>query len=135
MKKLATILIILMVTLSCSNSKKNNSKENNNLKTQEVAANYKSIEVDIEGMTCEIGCARLIQSKLSKVDGISFTKVDFESKKGIFTYDSNKLTKEDIALNVSKIAGGDLYFISKIQELDSIVEKNNKKDTITEKIE
>lgn len=123
MKKIASILIILMVTLSCSNSKKNSAEENNNLKTQKVATNYKSIEVDIEGMTCEIGCARLIQSKLSKVDGITYTRVDFESKKGFFTYDANKLTKEDIALNVSKIAGGDLYFISKTKELDTILKK------------
>tara|TARA_R110001583_G_scaffold28190_2_gene100365 strand:- start:5456 stop:5821 length:366 start_codon:yes stop_codon:yes gene_type:complete len=121
MKKIASLLIIVLITVSCNETKKEDSTTTANKK--EVAANYKSIEVEIEGMTCEIGCARLIQSKLSKVDGITYTKVDFESKKGIFTFDSNKLTKEDIALNVSKIADGNLYAISKIKELDSIIKK------------
>jgi mercuric ion binding protein len=133
MKKIASLIIIVLITVSCNETKKENSTTNTN-KT-EVAANYKSIELEIEGMTCEIGCARLIQSKLSKVDGIVYTKVDFESEKGIFTYDSNKLTKEDIALNVNKIAGGDLYSVTKTKELDSIIEKKEEKQIKNNKIE
>ena len=99
MKNLLTTLILAIVFFSCNEVKKEKKNEKSEVKTEEVAANYKSIEVEIEGMTCEIGCARLIQSKLSKVDGITYTKVDFESKKGQFTYDSNKISQNDIKKN------------------------------------
>jgi len=127
MKNITTILLIIITafSFSCNQSKKNETPK------QEVAANYKSIEVEIEGMTCEIGCARLIQSKLSKVEGVTYAKVNFESKKGLFTFDSNKLNKEAIAEKISQIAGGDLYSVSKATEIDLIVKETDKDiDTI-----
>jgi len=127
MKNITTILLIIITafSFSCNQSKKNETPK------QEVAANYKSIEVEIEGMTCEIGCARLIQSKLSKVEGVTYAKVNFESKKGLFTFDSNKLNKEAIAEKISQIAGGDLYSVSKATEIDLIVKETDKNiDTI-----
>ena len=126
MKNLLTTLILAIVFFSCNEVKKEKKNEKSEVKTEEVAANYKSIEVEIEGMTCEIGCARLIQSKLSKVDGITYTKVDFESKKGQFTYDSNKISQNDIVKKINGIAGGDLYSVTKTEELSEI-----KKDSIS----
>ena len=126
MKNLLTTLILAIVFFSCNEVKKEKKNEKSEVKTEEVAANYKSIEVEIEGMTCEIGCARLIQSKISKVDGITYTKVDFESKKGQFTYDSNKISQNDIVKKINGIAGGDLYSVTKTEELSEI-----KKDSIS----
>jgi len=121
MKNSFLILIISLILISCNETKKENTVEQTDTKLEEVAANYKSIEVDIEGMTCEIGCARTIQSKLSKVKGVTYSKVDFESKKGIFTYDSNKLSENDITNKIDGIAGGDVYSVTKTEELDKIV--------------
>jgi Cu+-exporting ATPase len=120
MKKIAFILIVSFIFISCNNTSK---KEANEVKTPEteVAANYKSIEVEIEGMTCEIGCARTIQSKLSKVDGVTYSIVDFESKKGIFTFDENKLSEYDIVNKIDGIAGGDVYTVTKTTNLEEIV--------------
>jgi len=121
MKKSIYLFVLCFILFSCkeeAKAEKTTPKDT----TEEVTANLKSIEVDIEGMTCEIGCARLIQSKLSKVDGVTYTKVSFESGKGQFTFDSNKLSKEDIEKNINKIAGGDLYSVKNIKELDAIIE-------------
>lgn len=123
MKNLFYILLILIAFVSCKDSKTANGTDNN---TKATAENFKSIEVNIEGMTCEIGCARLIQSKLSKVDGVAYTNVNFESKKGIFTFDANKLTSGDITEKINKIAGGDLYSVSKTTELDKVIKKSPK---------
>jgi len=112
--------VLTAITFSCNQSKSKDQSKINETTQQEVAANYKSIEVAIEGMTCEIGCARLIQSKMSKVEGVTYTKVDFESKKGLFTFDSNKLSTEDIAEKIGGIAGGDLYSVSKTTDIDLI---------------
>ncbi|MEX1383773.1 heavy-metal-associated domain-containing protein [Lutibacter sp.] len=131
MKKLI-VLLFIFAAFSCNETKKTSLDTKIDAEKAEVAANYKSVEVEIEGMTCEIGCARLIQSKMSKVDGITYTKVDFESKKGLFTFDSNKLNKEAITEKISKIAGGDLYSVSKTTEIDLIVKETSENKDIIE---
>jgi len=118
MRKYISVIIISFVLFSCNEAKKDAVKE---VAKPEMAVSYKSIEVDIEGMTCEIGCARTIQSKLSKVEGITYSKVNFEAKKGQFTYDENKLKKEDIITKINGIAGGDLYKVTKATDIEEII--------------
>ena len=117
MKNLISIFIISVLLFSCNTDKKQSVLEKSNVKKEEVAANYKSIEVDIEGMTCEIGCARTIESKLSKYNGVTYSNVSFEAKKGQFTFDSNKISQEDIISKITGIAGGEIYSISKTKEI------------------
>jgi len=123
MKKTIAIFTLIFVVISCKETLKETSIEKSTLKKSEIAASYKSIEVDIEGMTCEIGCARTIQSKISKVNGVTYSKVNFEANKGQFTYDENKITKEDIIHKIDGIGGGDLYKVTKTTEIEGIIEK------------
>jgi len=122
MKKLIVVLFVVFA-FSCNETKKETTTKEVITEKPEVAANYKSIEVDIEGMTCEIGCAKTIESKLSKFEGVTYSKVNFETKKGQFTYDANKVDKEAIVAKITGIAGGDLYSVTKTQELDEILKK------------
>lgn len=124
MKKAISVLTIAFVLFSCTETKKENSTAKPGIEKQEVAANYKSIEVEIEGMTCEIGCAKTIESKLSKVEGITYSKVNFEAKIGQFTFDENKISQEDIAKKIDGIGGGALYKTTKITEIKEIKEIN-----------
>ena len=81
------------------------------------------VKLDIEGMTCEIGCAKLIQSKLYKTDGVNFAKISFADSSGVVRYDARKLTESDIKNAVEGAGGGDLYRIKEIvylEQLDSI---------------
>ncbi len=71
-----------------------------------------TIEVSIEGMTCEIGCAKLIESKVHKLEGVTLSKVNFEEKTGQFSFDSNKISEEEIVKNINGIAGGELYKVT-----------------------
>ncbi|HEY9222118.1 MAG TPA: heavy metal-associated domain-containing protein [Lutibacter sp.] len=127
MKKAIYILSIAVLLFSCNDSKKEVSVKKSGIEKQEVAANHKSIEVEIEGMTCEIGCAKTIESKLSKTEGVKYSKVNFEAKVGQFTYDENKISKEDIAKKIAGIGGGDLYKATKITEIEEIkqITENN----------
>ena len=121
------ILSIAFVLFSCNDAKKEVSGEKSGIEKQEVAANYKTIEVEIEGMTCEIGCAKTIESKLSKTKGVTYSKVSFEDKIGQFTYDENKISQDDIAKKIAGIGGGALYKVLKITEIEEIkvFEENN----------
>jgi Cu+-exporting ATPase len=122
MQKTLSILIIAFVLFSCNEAKKDTNINKSGIEKQEVAANYKSIEVEIEGMTCEIGCAKTIESRLSKVEGVKYSKVNFEAKIGQFTFDENKISQEDIAKKIAGIAGGALYKATKITEVEEIKE-------------
>lgn len=121
MKKIITAIAFTFVFIACDEVKKENPAETINVETKEVAADLKSIEVEIEGMTCEIGCARTIQSKLSKVNGITYSKVSFESKKGQFTFDENKISEKEIVAKINGIAGGDLYSVTSTKPLTEIL--------------
>jgi len=109
MKSLIYILfsfIIISFTISCNKEKTNNNPiVTNVVKTPK----FEKMEFHIKGMTCEIGCARLIESKLSKTKGVKFSKVSFKDSLGMVEYDTNLLSKKDINNIVDKIADGTLY--------------------------
>ena len=79
------------------------------VKKESLAANKQSVSLAISGMTCEIGCAKTIQSKLSKKDGVLDAKVIFNDSIANIEFDANKTSKKDLIAFVDGIAGGDLY--------------------------
>lgn len=66
---------------------------------------------EVEGMTCALGCAKLIESKLAALDGVKMAKVDFETKKATLEFDDSKQNAESITKTVEKIANG-IYKVS-----------------------
>jgi copper chaperone CopZ len=105
MKKihLALILCISLVLFSCKKEEK-----------------IQYAEIKIEGMTCEIGCAKLIESKVRKIEGIKSSEVSFEQKRGQFTFDSNKTSLDDIEKMINGIAGGKLYKVIEIKSVEHL---------------
>lgn len=116
--KIFSISILVLFFVSCESRKeaKLNMKEAS--ETNVVAQNLKQVKVDIKGMTCEIGCARLIQSKLYKADGVTFAKISFEDSSGIVKFDQNRISEEGIKKIIEKTAGGDIYAVAAIHEID-----------------
>jgi copper chaperone CopZ len=77
-------------------------KENTEIKKETVS-------LAISGMTCEIGCAKIIQSKLSKKEGVLAAKVIFTDSIATIAFDGNTTSKKDLIAFVDGIAGGALY--------------------------
>ncbi len=127
-KKVFYFITVLALIVAC-NSKQEEKIEASTEKTEVMAQNLKNVEVQIEGMTCEIGCARLIQSKLSKTDGVTFVRVSFEDKLGNITFDENKISNEKIKEEIQKIAGGDTYKVIDMKEVTSF--SPFKKDSVS----
>lgn len=111
-------IFVLVALVSCNKNTGENVSVRNE-KVEVIAENLKNIEVEIEGMTCEIGCARLIQSRLSKTNGIKFVQVSFENKLGDISYDENIISKKEIMEEIEKVAGGDTYKVLAINEVAS----------------
>lgn len=120
MRKFLLLIVSLSLFISCKDSadKANaeSTEENSSVITDasQKEADMRKVALNIEGMTCEIGCARTIQSKLSKKEGIASAEVNFEAKRGIVEYDANKISEKEIVATVENIAGGDLYKITEI---------------------
>ena len=69
----------------------------------------------IDGMTCAIGCARTIQEKLSKMDGVQKATVDFDKKQATVEFDAAVLTPEKITKAVETTGDGETYKVSEMK--------------------
>ncbi len=79
-----------------------------------LAQNPQSVSLNISGMTCEIGCAKLIQSKLSKKEGVKTAKVVFKDSTATVAFDANTISKKEIISFIDGIADGHLYTATEI---------------------
>ena len=117
MNKKAIFLLLAISSLliiCCSiNDEKGKTKD---LKSDVLQmAKMETVSLAISGMTCQIGCAKAIQSKLSKKEGVADVIVVFTDSIASITFDSNKTSTEDLSSFITGIAGGNLYTASEIR--------------------
>lgn len=112
---LAASLSLFFVSCESKNKTKQPIQESSG---KELVQDLSKIKVDIDGMTCEIGCARLIQSKLYKADGVTEAIVSFKDSSGIVSFDKERISQEKIKEIIENTAGGDIYSVVAIHEMD-----------------
>lgn len=117
MNKKAIFLLLAisaLLIISCSvNDEKGKTKD---IKSDVLQiAKMETVSLAISGMTCQIGCAKAIQSKLSKKEGVADAIVVFTDSIATITFDSNKTSTEDLSSFITGIAGGNLYTASEIR--------------------
>jgi mercuric ion binding protein len=100
-KFICTLLFACFTLISCQKEIKKEIKKEN-------------VSLAISGMTCEVGCAKTIQSKLTKKEGVLAAKVVFSDSIATVEFDANTLSKKDLIAFVDGISGGDLYTASEI---------------------
>lgn len=131
MKSIFKILTIcLFVTLSAC---KNETPEIKTIETEEIASvvstenpykDYAKLEFNVEGMTCAMGCAKTIEKKIAKLDGVRFVNVDFDKKLAMVEFDSEKLSSEDFTKTVNSVS--DVYKVENIATVNTFTK--DKKD-------
>lgn len=112
-QKIIFAVLLAVFTLSACNTE---SKKTTEIKTSKTPK-LEKIAINISGMTCEIGCAKTIQSKLSKKTGITSAKVIFKDSLGLVEYDANTISAKDINAFINGIAGGDLYTVKSSKQV------------------
>lgn len=111
--KIRTLIAVLTIAFfSLTACKKE--VEKTEAKKEIVAANYQTASFAISGMTCEIGCAKTIQSKLNKQSGVADAKVIFTDSLATVKYDANITNASELENFINGIAGGDMYSASVI---------------------
>jgi len=136
MKILKSIFLVGFVTFFATNCKNNTAPEVIAVEVEPVTENiaeldpnaiYTKTEFTIDGMTCEIGCAKTIQKKLTKMEGVKFASVDFDRKLAMVEYNEAKVTSTSLEETVTKVA--DIYKVSDMKTVDAfstVSEQTNK---------
>jgi len=117
--KFISLALFMLFFVSCDSQKsKKPNEEIDSIEQKAVAEDLHQVKVAIKGMTCEIGCARLIQSKLYKADGISYANISFADSSGVISFDQNRISEDEIKQIIERTAGGDIYSVAYIEEVD-----------------
>lgn len=125
MKQIKRILVITgiaLATLSCKNETKAEVVTvETATETTKVAldpnATYAKAEFTIEGMTCAVGCAKTIEKKLAKMEGVKSAKVDYDKKIAMVEYDNAKVTTTSLEETVAKV--GETYTVKEMKTVES----------------
>ncbi len=118
--QIAAVLFILTFSFTACNTEPKKKPEIEEVSTE----NNQKIAFQITGMTCEIGCAKTIQSKLSKKAGITSAKVIYKDSTGLVEFNETIISKEEIRSFVNGIAGGEMYSVENLKNVTSFNESS-----------
>ena len=124
MKNFKLNLVILLICVAVWSCKNETEPEIKIIKTSESLIKTKidndkilaKAEFNIEGMTCAIGCAKTIEKKLAKMDGVKSAKVDFEKKLAQVEYDESIVNTVSLENTVTKAS--DSYSVNDMKTVD-----------------
>ena len=127
LKNILVVAFISVVVMACKNEaqpevKTVETEVNSEVNTSEAKqldpnATYAKAEFGIEGMTCAMGCAKTIEKKIAKMDGVKSAKVDFEKEIAMVEYDEAKVTTNSLEEAVAK--AGDTYKVKGMKTVES----------------
>ena len=125
-KNIIVVILLAVVFSACKNETtpevvtvENESAEmaTDQVKELDPNASYAKAEFTIEGMTCAMGCAKTIEKKMAKLEGVKSAKVDFDSRIAMVEYDEAKVTPTTLEEVVKK--AGDVYSVKDMKTVDS----------------
>lgn len=110
-----TMTFAALTLVSCKKTEED--KVANGEETTNVAPAMATTSFMIEGMHCEMGCAKAIEKKIAKMDGVQDVEIDFAGKKATIQFDANKQAPENFVETVEKISKD--YIISDVNTSDN----------------
>jgi mercuric ion binding protein len=122
-KSLLTFGLASTLFLGCKDASHKpvaDSNETNTGKNVVAAAKPETASFKIEGMTCAMGCAKTIETKLSKTDGVQKATVDFDKKEATVDFDGAVLTPEKLTKVVESTGDGETYKVSGMKTKEKV---------------
>ena len=111
LKLTVPLVSILVLILNCKQNKEAEiisvetaNSQIHNETTQTEGLNYVTATFTIKGMSCEMGCARAIENKLSKLDGMSKASVNFKEEMATVKFDANKVDETLLISTVTSVS-------------------------------
>ena len=123
LKNILSTVVLAIVIVACKNTNEPEVKtievgvsEKEVASTLDPNATYAKVEFNITGMTCAMGCAKTIEKKMAKMDGVKMAKVDFEKELAMVEFDEAKVTPNSLKEAVAKVS--DIYEVQEIKTVD-----------------
>ena len=105
------LVSILVLILNCKQNKsaeiisvETANSQIHNETPQTEGLNYVTATFTIKGMSCEMGCARAIENKLSKLEGMSKANVNFQDEMATVKFDANKINEALLVSTVTSVS-------------------------------
>ncbi|RAJ25785.1 Cu+-exporting ATPase [Gelidibacter algens] len=124
LKTLALLTTLALFTVSCNNNATPEVKtvemeqpELSSEKQLDPNATYAKAEFGIEGMTCAMGCAKTIEKKIARMEGVKSATVDFDNRLAMVEYDNAKVTPSSLEEAVVSVA--DTYSVKDMKTVDA----------------
>ncbi|WP_308991483.1 heavy metal-associated domain-containing protein [Mariniflexile litorale] len=113
-KNIMMVVLIAVFAMSCKNETKPEVKTvemtTEVTSTIDPNATYAKAEFTIDGMTCAMGCAKTIEKKIAKMEGVKSAIVDFDKKLAMVEYNEAKVTPDLLEKTVTSVS--DSYIVS-----------------------
>ena len=111
LKLTVPLVSILVLILNCKQNKEAEiisvetaNSQIHNETPQTEGLNYVTATFTIKGMSCEMGCARAIENKLSKLDGMSKANVNFQDEVETVKFDGDKINETLLVSTVTSVS-------------------------------
>lgn len=115
MKSFIFSLTCLVVLFACTQQPKPEIKEvstNVQMNQKVIDGELSEASFSISGMMCKMGCAKAIETNLSKMEGVQQASVDFETSLATVLYNSSIVQTDDLVQTVTDT--GDSYVVSQM---------------------
>jgi mercuric ion binding protein len=142
MKRFSIITLSFLILLGCSSDPTANTDEAavmadvpvtvSEIKVGNVDDVKTVAELEIEGMTCAIGCAKMIKKTVSDLDGVKIAEVNFDADNpidiAIVEYNPEEINELEMAAVIQSLVDGQ-YKVNKI-----LVKKYVYSETLNEEV-
>ena len=117
LKLFITPSLLFFLLIGCGQSNSSEYKE------EVLAVADTKVEMTIDGMSCQVGCAAYIDKELEKVSGVVSADVSFENKLASITYDNSLISEHDIVSAINSLKDSAYSVASVDVEILKTVEK------------
>ncbi|MEO8773165.1 MAG: heavy metal-associated domain-containing protein [Gelidibacter sp.] len=124
LKNLILLTTLALFSVSCKNTTQPEIKTvameqptTDSDKQLDPHATYAKAEFGIEGMTCQMGCAKMIEKKIAKMEGVKSAVVDFDKRLAMVEYDDAKVSPTSLEEAVESV--GDAYSVKDMKTVDA----------------
>ena len=95
------IVVSLLLGVACNEQKENIQEEETVVAA--VTPNA-TTTLDIDGMTCEMGCKAAIEKHMNKTKGVAVCAVDFDKSLAVIEYDNQLISEEELIAEIGEVA-------------------------------
>lgn len=111
MNRIIVFTLFVILGISCGNQ--------NTDEGFAIGKNRAAIEMDIEGMVCEMGCVSSIKKELKNLEGVHQYSIDFENSSAKVEFHSDKISKEDVVKSIETLNDG-MYKVNNVRDVCAV---------------